>query len=158
MTKTDQSVDLSGYQKILFRLQRDADGYPPNDWETLWGKELKSGFFQIDNIPFYVRGISDGDIVAATNQQGEYLFQRVVQPSSNSVMRVIVYEDDAVQPLRDRLKEFGCSTELSNIQRFFAVDIPATVSISKIRTLLDEGEQADRWSYEEASIRHKSGA
>lgn len=154
MIDSQQNVDLSGYQKILFRLQRDADGYPPNEWETLWAKELGQDLFQIDNVPFFVRGISDGDTVLATFREDEYHFVRVVKRSKNSVIRVMVYEGEDVQALRDQLSTLGCESELSHIARLFSVHIPASVSISEVRALLDKGEQEERWSYEEGSLRH----
>ncbi len=51
--------------KILFRLQRDEVGYPPTDWESLWATPLGSNQFEIDNVPFYIRGISSGDVILA---------------------------------------------------------------------------------------------
>jgi hypothetical protein len=51
--------------KIAFPLDRDEDGYPPDDVETLWGWETKPGLYCIDNIPFFVKGISPGDVVSA---------------------------------------------------------------------------------------------
>ena len=50
------------YKKVLFRLQQDADGYPPASVEGLWAKATEGGY-EVDNIPFYVYGIAPGDII-----------------------------------------------------------------------------------------------
>ena len=43
------------YEKIMFRLAKDPDGYPPDDWETLWAYEVEPGLYSIDNVPFFAR-------------------------------------------------------------------------------------------------------
>ena len=40
-----------GQAKLLFRLEKDEDGYPPEDVESLWGL-LRSDGIELDNIPF----------------------------------------------------------------------------------------------------------
>ncbi|HEC84522.1 MAG: hypothetical protein DRR08_00365 [Candidatus Parabeggiatoa sp. nov. 2] len=47
-------------KKVIFYLEPDEDGYPPFNWETLWVHQINPDRFQIDNIPFFVRGISSG--------------------------------------------------------------------------------------------------
>ncbi len=37
--------------KVLFRLEKDEDGYPPEEVESLWGI-LRSEGIELDNIPF----------------------------------------------------------------------------------------------------------
>jgi len=34
--------------KVIFRLERDDDGYPPEDFESLWGSRRTEGV-EIDN-------------------------------------------------------------------------------------------------------------
>lgn len=52
------------FKKISFELEPDADGYPPDRRESLWASEEEIGLYRIDNIPFYAKGISSGDVVA----------------------------------------------------------------------------------------------
>ena len=56
--------------KICFPLEPDEDGWPPVTAETLWAVELGGGLFRLDNIPFYARGVSDGDTVSAIRKMG----------------------------------------------------------------------------------------
>ncbi|KVC72044.1 hypothetical protein WI75_02695 [Burkholderia ubonensis] len=52
--------------KIVFELKIDADGYPPVAFESMWGIEAHRGAHVIDNVPYYVYGVSKGDTVAAS--------------------------------------------------------------------------------------------
>lgn len=147
---------MENHQKIYFKLEQDEDGYPPNDWESLWAKEIELGKFQIDNIPFFVYNISYGDIVSAFNQDDKLCFRQLLVPSAHSVVRVILFDTSGVESLRSSLQDMGCSSELSHVSHLFAVDIPPSVSLKSIRELLDAGERRGDWEYEEASIRHSS--
>jgi len=152
MAETDEGTEE--YRKIFFRLQRDEHGYPPDDWETLWAREVEPGLFGIDNVPFYVRGVSWKDVVDVEEQENELHFKSVVRPSGHSVLRIIVYDLPAVEELRESLRGLGCSSEASHIEGFLAVDVPPSVSLDEVRRFLDPGEAAERWEYEEGSLRH----
>ena len=36
-----KNFDDQKYEKVMFRLQKDADGYPPDDWESRLGDEVE---------------------------------------------------------------------------------------------------------------------
>jgi hypothetical protein len=138
----------------MFRLQKDEDGYPPDEWESLWAYEVGPGLYSIDNVPFFARGVSWGDVVAVERKGDELHFKGVVHPSDHSVLRVIVYDQTKVGEMHDKLKEMNCDTEQSHIPSLLAVDVPPTSDLQEIREFLIDGEADDRWTYEEASIRH----
>jgi len=85
------------YVKVLFDLEQDEDGYPPAAAETLWAVRVGDRLFQIDNIPFFVRGIAVNDIVSATPEEGVFRYKEVVQPSGHGTIRLIVSEMSDVQ-------------------------------------------------------------
>jgi hypothetical protein len=94
------------FVKIAFELQQDEDGYPPDEYETLWAVALKEkSLYRLDNIPLYVKGVSSEDVVLAEPKNGRLEFVRLVQPSTNSVYRVFV---KAAQ-LRLRLHSTFCT-------------------------------------------------
>lgn len=141
------------YEKVMFRLQRDADGYPPDDWESLWAYEVEPGLYSIDNVPFFARGVSWGDVVSVERVADELHFKEVVRPSRHSVIRVIVYDSSKAAEMHDKLKAMKCETEQSHLPSLLTVDCPPTADLGKIRAFLEEGEADGRWTYEEASIR-----
>ena len=149
---SNQSYD--SHQRILFRLQKDEDDYPPHEWESLWAIKLTSGQFQIDNIPFFVRGISLEDIIVAEykDEEKEWHFQHIAQRSQNSVMRIIVFDPTEVLAVREELESLGCTTE--SMKRLLDINIPASVSIGDIDNFLQPGKVQGRLECEDASIRH----
>ncbi len=149
-----KEIDDQRYEKIMFRLQKDADGYPPDDWETLWAYEVEPGLFSLDNVPFFARGVSWGDVVSAERKGKELHFNEVVRPSQHSVLRVIVYDRSKVGEMHQKLKEMGTDTEQSHLPSLLTVDVPPAVDLDSLREFLREGEADDLWTYEEASIRH----
>jgi Domain of unknown function (DUF4265) len=142
------------YEKVIFRLQQDADGYPPDDWESLWAYEVEPGLYSIDNIPFFARGVSWGDVVSAEQKDDGLYFKSVVRPSDHSVIRVIVYDKAEVGKMHDKLKQMHCDTEQSHLPSLITVDCPPTADLEKVLDFLRTGETDGRWTYEEASIRH----
>jgi Domain of unknown function (DUF4265) len=89
-------LDSQKYEKIFFPLKKDSDGYPPDDWESLWAYEVEPGLYSIDNVPFLALGISWGDVVSAEREGNELQFRKVVKPSDHSVLRVIVHDTSKV--------------------------------------------------------------
>ncbi len=115
------------YKKISFELEQDADGYPPDKWESLWAYETEPGLYSVDNIPFYVKGISSGDVVSAEREGEQLVFKKLVRPSLNSVFRLYLSDASKVQAARDQFRGLGCETELSNLPKLVAVEIPDKV-------------------------------
>jgi hypothetical protein len=150
----NKKFDDQKYEKVMFRLQKDEDGYPPDDWESLWAYEVEPGLYSIDNVPFFARGVSWGDVVAVERHDDELHFKEVVHPSDHTVLRVIVYDQTRVGELHDKLKEMSCDTEQSHLPSLLTVDVPPTADLNKILEYLSDGEDEGRWTYEEASIRH----
>jgi len=123
--------------RFLFKLEKEEEDYPPVDYERLWARPLGEGLFEIDNIPFFVRGISAGDVVAAQSGDGEMVFSELVRASVSSTLRIIVFDATQVQGVRRRLQELGCSTEL-NVSKMLGVDVPSRIDLQAVRTRLME--------------------
>ncbi len=146
--------------KVGFKLDRDADDYPPADWEWMWASRVGDSTFKIDNIPFFAKLISSGDIVAATQTNTGLIFQKLVQPSGHSTVRVVILREGrndeqvgaAVKDIRQSLRAMGCSTELSHLPNLIAVDIPPEVNYRVVSEFLSQKEQDGLLEYEEACL------
>jgi hypothetical protein len=138
--------------KVVVKLEKDEDDYPPADYEGLWTRPLGEGLFQIDNIPFFARGIAWGDIVSALRVEQELRFQEVVKPSGHSTLRLIIHDEKDIPSVQAWLEQRGCSIERSHIPGLIAVDVPPTVPMATLKPFLDEGEARERWGYEEACL------
>jgi Domain of unknown function (DUF4265) len=151
--------------KIAFDLLQDESGYPPVTMETMWAVPVGSGFFRLDNIPFYVTGVSCFDIVSAQMQlQGWLRFNGLHQASGHSTLRVIVFDESPdsrpllqrIRELRSELSALGCLTEASHIPSLISVDVPPEVRLAPVQALLLNGQRQGFWDYEEAALAHIS--
>jgi Domain of unknown function (DUF4265) len=151
-------MDEKDQKRIFFELEPDEDGYPPDKWESMWAYETAEGLFCVDNIPFYVMGISSGDVISAKNDGEKLIFENLVRPSSNSVIRIYVSDLGDVQGARNNFRTLGCQSELSHVPKLFAVEIPGDVDFYPVANLLAEGDESGRWAYEEGVLRHEYAA
>ena len=145
----------SNHVKIGFYVEQDEDGWPPVTRENLWAVDLGEGRYRIDNIPFYVLGISDGDLVSAvTEEDGRLVFSELVEASSNSTFRLIVSNEEETSVVRRMFLDLGCPSELVG-HRFISLHIPESVTMKPIATLIEQGERDGRWEFEEGALRHR---
>jgi hypothetical protein len=141
--------------KIGFYLEQDEDGWPPVTRENLWAVDLGEGRYRIDNIPFYVLGVSDGDLVAAvTEEDGRLVFSELVEASSNSTFRLFVSDEEETSKARKMFRDLGCPSELVS-PRFISIHIPGSVTMRPIASLIEQGEKDGRWEFEEGALRHR---
>lgn len=143
------SEAADGYVKIRFYLEKDEDGYPPMEVETVWA--LPAGeHFRLDNIPFYVRGVSCDDIVSATGSRPVLEFHELITASGNSTYRMTPAGEVSVTQLRSELREQGLESELDGA--LVAVNVPPGDKHRAFREYLKSGFLAGRFDYEEACL------
>lgn len=108
--------------KVLFEYD---DGTPERcEVESLWAIPREDGY-QLDNIPFYARGVANGDVVAVRRgPDGELWYDELVKPSGHSTLRLWFAREEDVQKTREELRALGCASELSDLPRLVAVDVP----------------------------------
>jgi hypothetical protein len=142
--------------KINFRLERDNDDYPPQDIESMWAVPVGSDTYRLDNVPFFVRGVSSADIVRAKQEDGVLFFASLVEAGGHSTVRVLFWDRNETQAVRDELRAMGCSSEGTHIPGLVAVDIPPSVRYADVRDFLMAGEQNQRWEFEEGCVAQPS--
>lgn len=136
--------------KILFRLERDQDGYPPVNVESLWAIPRKDGY-ELDSIPFFARGVALGDIVCVNiSEDGGLEFDQVVRHGGHSTYRVWLRTPQTNDPqfTIDQIKAQGMDAELDS-SGLIAVDIPPSLSLDKAEAFLFSGEDSGRWGLQE---------
>jgi uncharacterized protein DUF4265 len=154
------SASESNLVKIGFPMMRDHDNWPPYEKEWVWASPLGDDLFQLDNSPWYVRGVSWKDIVRAElDADGCWNFIEVVTASRHSTIRVFAMEatEAEMQELLSKLNRLGCTYEgESGLKSMIAIDIPPESDYSPIVALLKEGESAEKWGYEEGCLYHQA--
>ena len=158
-----RSITGSDCVKLQFDLLQDAQGYPPATSKSMWAVPLGHSRFQLDNIPFFVCGVSCIDTVSAQRETSGLLkYYQLLESGGHSTLRVIFHNSatdlrplrDRVNELRNRLRELGCPSEQSHIPGLISIDIPREVDITEARTILDAGERQQLWGYEQANLAH----
>jgi hypothetical protein len=136
--------------KVLFRYnESDAGEY---EIESLWALPHPNGY-RLDNIPFYALGVAEGDIVTAQEGlDGELWYGDIVTPSGHSTIRLWFARADDVQGFRNELRALGCTSELSELARLVAVDVPPDVPYASVRARLEQGERDGSFEFEEACL------
>ena len=148
--------------KVRFDLIQDADGYPPAKAEYLWALEVGVGRYRIDNIPFFVNGVSCFDIVSAVKDtDGVFHGDHLLEGKGHSTIRVILLDCPSAgsiqtrsKELRNALKVRGCLTEQSHVSGLISVDIPPEADFQDLRSFLQKGSDDGLWDFEEAAIAH----
>ena len=151
---------MADHVKVFFRLEKDDDtDYPPVDVERIWTRPLGDGEYEVDNIPFFVRGLACGDVVTAQidddSDEDNLYFDETVRYSGHSTFRIVMFDVDRTDEVRAKLLGFGCATETCNIDGLIAVDLPKGVAPRPVVTYLAAGEEQGTWSYEEACIAYE---
>jgi Domain of unknown function (DUF4265) len=110
--------------KVHFDLLPDSDGYPPATSESMWAIPLGQSRFRIDNIPFFICGISCFDVISArVDGNGLLKYERLLELGGHSTLRVLFYETASdlrpmgqrVTELRNAFRKVACNSEVSHI-------------------------------------------
>ena len=136
--------------KKLFLNLEVIDGYPPVSMESIWAEETEEGYLKINNIPFYSKEISFGDIVSVIQKEENYLlYDKTIIHSKNSTLRIVFFNEN--QKFKDKilakLIDLGCESEVFNVN-FYAINIPIQVDIEEIYNFLDEFVETDDLDYD----------
>jgi hypothetical protein len=142
--------------KVLFELGDDT--LRPGETETVWAEALDATRFRIRNTPFYARGFSFHDVVIARPDAGGIpVVSGVAQRSGHSTYRLFVHRGIKTDPKFSQrwqpLAQLGCSFEGAT-DKLLAVDIPSECDIRAAYRLLEAGEKAEVWEFEEGHCGH----
>jgi hypothetical protein len=144
--------------KVRFRLQRPRDGWPPVESEGVWAKPRGGTEYELDNVPWFARGIAFGDRVRAElDDDGVLWAQERLSWSGRYTVRVIPHGNEPateqLQAIIDAFSPLGAECE-GGLPAFkiVALDIPPTARLAEIKSLLVEGEAEGRWGFEEGCV------
>lgn len=152
-----QLTNGSSLKKMYFKLNpKDWHGYAT---ESVWVESLSGDRYRIKNTPFHAMGVSFEDIVFGSVEHDKLYFDSVSIRSGHSTYRILMKK--AVLPKSfeqywQPLSALGCTYESAEREhmRLFAVDVPPSVDIYKVYALLEEGQRADVWDFEEGHCGH----
>lgn len=147
--------------KVQFSTEQQ-DGWPPSSYESLWAEPVAPNLYRLLNIPYYLYGVSYGDVVEVMPSAPEekiYWVHRVAEHSGHSTYRIFLSDttDDAVfERWWSQLANLGCEYERAN-DRLIAIDMAPNVDVTAAYRILEAGLCQDVWDFEEGFY-HKEKA
>jgi len=138
--------------EVWFRVEKDADRYPESkSWEGLLARREDTGF-RLESVPFYLKNVSRGDVVAAT--AGRFLeFTQVVKRGGHNTYRLLlkrIQPDDPGRTLNELIK-LGLAVEEEH-GLLIAVDVPPTVNQMAIDSYLVAQKESGRWEIQDGYL------
>jgi hypothetical protein len=121
--------------------------------EPIWALRQADGTFEVESIPLRSNELAVGDIVKAEDVDGDLFVTEQVKRSGNSVIRMEVNNSLELDDIHAELRALGCDSEGDGTA--LAVHVPAEVPYAPVFHYLTEGRRADRWSFDEAVLRHE---
>src|SRR4029079_14520862 len=118
-------------------MDRDADGYPPVEVESMWANP-RAGGYELESIPFYAKGVALGDVVSAeVDRAGALVYTKVLERGAHSAYRVYLLDPAPDDPQRtiSFLRGHGLRVEY-DVPRLLAIDIPPSISLDFAESLL----------------------
>jgi len=134
--------------EVWFRLERDDEGYPPKDWEGLKAEPTeRDNIYRIKSVPFYAPEVAyEDEVRTSTSDEGDRVFESVVQRSGYSTLRLWIEETEDRYALVEDLTNRGCLVEFKG--RLVAVGIPGRVFGDMSGYIYSEKER-ERWDAED---------
>lgn len=142
-------------KKIIFTLKKDSDGYPPIEFESVWGIRVHDNSYRIANTPYYIYGVSEGDLVAIENRNEELHALHVCERGGNSTLRVFAENPSVKQQIIERINDLGGECSFLQKLSLFAVNIPKDANFLKIDDYLRSISDGERIAYEDTCLQHK---
>jgi hypothetical protein len=139
-------------EKVLFHLEQD-DGYPPVAIEGIWTR-LINGIHLVDNIPFYAYGVGPGDQISVKQDPEGLWFDKLIKPSGVSVFRVFIKDRNDIPAVRGALLDLSCPSEIDAQMGLIAIEIPVNVDLMPVLNYLMEGQETEKFDFEEGVLRH----
>lgn len=150
------SLDDQNVVPIIFRLEPSE--VHNCEVETLEAVSVGPDRYRLLQTPSYAYGYSHHDIVEATlDETGTPSVRRRIKASGHSTYRIILAERRTSKATFDEywqdMGKLGCVYEMVG-DRYLKVDVPPGADIDYTWELLEAGEAAGAWYFEEAHCGH----
>ncbi len=153
MHETPIVSGAKGLQRLTIRL--DPVGWHDDLNETLWAQAVAPGKYRLQNIPAYALGYSFRDIVCVERIGLRSVVQKICLRGGHSTywLNVEHRAEEIFARYCRRLALLGCLHETDG-NCFYAIDVPPQAGISDLHRILDDGERAGVWHFQEAQCSH----
>lgn len=143
-------------EKVLIEL--DPAAWHGCATERVWAEKVGRDRYRVLNIPIFADGSSFLDVVVARpNADGALVLSAVSLRGGHSTYRVfpkVPLERDEFRNSWAALERLGCRYEEGLRGKLLAVDVPSAADIYEVYGLLQKGEDAGVWEFEEGHCGH----
>jgi hypothetical protein len=126
--------------------------------ERVWAAQVGPDEYRLENMPWFVRGVSADDIVRAVapDDHSWPVFQNRVRESGNSTIRVIPFKagalEGSLQAVLDAFEPLGVTGEGAGSYPIVALNVTPDRDLVEVKRLLRSGQDAGWWDYEEGNV------
>jgi hypothetical protein len=146
---------------IQVGIRLDRDSWHGADSEGIWTRLVKpladKAIVEVDNIPFFTKGLSLGDKISIVFSHGRVRLDAIVERGGHSTYRVFL-ENPSIKAsnMLDTIRGMGCDWETAEFHggELYALDIPPEVDIYKVYEILEQGQREGSWLFEEGYVGH----
>lgn len=131
-----------------------------HETETLWASPLSKYQYQIQNVPFFAKGVSRFDVVNAIAGVDGLVFKSVAKGSGHSTVRLVSEASpDSMAFLAKAVSELqsaGCALEKGSVSdvTVYAVDVPPNVDFDQIVASLEKWSTSGYCDWEMGNDEH----
>jgi hypothetical protein len=122
--------------------------------ENVW-TDKEGEYHRIKNIPAFAYNLAYNDLISVENDNDELYFDSLIEPSGHSTVQIIIYSDDDVEEVKNKITDLKCSWEGTHIRGYIAVDVPEEVDYKIVKQYLDELFKEKKLDYKEACLAHQ---
>jgi len=141
--------------RVFVRLPRESDGWPPVAVETVWVEPLANGLARVDNVPFFIQGVSLDDVVElrpAADGPTDLELHRVVTQMGHQTIRVVGFAEGQTERAKRALHQLGCVVESAGVYELVAVDIPPDTDDEPVFAWLEQHTEQGLIDFEEGAV------
>jgi hypothetical protein len=138
--------------KVVIELEGEAYAA-----ETVWAEPVGDGLHRLRNVLFFACGYSHQDVVTAIEVDGRLVVTGIANRAGHSTYRLILPEptdEGTFASLWNPLGQLGCTYERASACRI-GVDVPPEADIYAVYEVLEDGERAKQWTFEEGHCGHR---
>lgn len=134
--------------KVHWELEQDEDDWPPFAVETILCAEVAPYMFRLLNVPYFVRGMSWGDVVKVKEIDGVLWFDAVAYRSGYSTVHIFCFDGAKAEILKVWADENDCILEAAFRGNYFALGVPSCVPKNGWLEFLKNLESLDEDGFE----------
>ena len=141
---------------VKVRFELEAGSWHGFATEWIWAQDLGTASYRIDNIPFYIFGVSCDDVILCKKIDGELHFDRVILRGGHSTYRIFAKDGrdaPAFKEFWDRMANLGCECE-GMTPHFVSVDVPPSADIHAVYAEMTRGQGTGVIDFEEGHCGH----